>query len=90
MTFAEFQASKKFSTNLAETLTFYEPGECAECGNVYAGDLVIEKVSAHWPESAKAAGEWSLTIGNEQSISNDLADLEAKLFEYGQGEDMFS
>ena len=83
MTLDEFRKSGRSVDDLR---TVDEPSvadayEVKTPGRIYAGNLVIEE------SFGAAGGNWCLTIGNASRLSDDLADLERELFEYGLTED---
>jgi hypothetical protein len=74
-TFAMFQASGRDVDDLSKALP--DLYEARKPGRLYAGDLVIE-------ESLGAAeGAWMLTIAEYSECSNNLAELEHELYQYG-------
>jgi hypothetical protein len=85
MTFAEFQATRQHCDDLTTTdySTWSEDdlaGKPTPTGLVYAGSLVIEEVKEHWPCADR--GKHYLTLANEEYVSDDLAALEWKLYDY--------
>jgi hypothetical protein len=85
MTLEQFQATRKTSDDLAAaTGNYYDEG--AHTGFLYEGNLCIENVLDTWPEATRRAGKYYLQIGNQEFISDDLADLERRLFDYGKSE----
>lgn len=59
-------------------------------GFVYGeSQLVIEIVTEKWPEQSRKAGAFHLVLGRDEWLSNDLAELEAKLYEFGVQEGCF-
>jgi hypothetical protein len=83
MTFDEFKASGRAVDDLRTLAFIGDAYEFKQPGRVYAGDLVIEE------SMGAAAGNWCLTIIHDTSISDDLADLERKLYHFGLSEDRF-
>jgi hypothetical protein len=78
MTLDEFRKSGRS----VDDLRTVDPNvyEFKQPGRVYAGNLVIE-------DSLGAAGGcWQLVIANDCRLSDDLADLERALYEYGLAE----
>ena len=57
-------------------------GEPKAKGYLCCGTLYIEQVQPHWPEHARAAGRWYLTLERDEYITHDLPDLERKLYEF--------
>lgn len=51
-----------------------------EPGRIYEGDLYIQRGDD---------GDWCLTIGNDSELSDDLAALERKLYDWAVGEGYF-
>jgi hypothetical protein len=87
MTFEQFQATRKASSDLSKDAPDYTYDvDAAHTGFVYSGGLCIENVLAHWPQKTRDAGKYYLVLGNEEFISDDLASLEIKLFDYAVGE----
>jgi len=89
MTFEQFQDSRLYVTDLAKALpdTYLDTPDAPPApGYVYCGSLMIEEVQDHWPDNARARGQWYLLISNWERISDDLSDLERHLYEYAQGE----
>ena len=78
MTFEQFQATRKWTDNLAEAT---ESGFDETCGQVYAERLCIE--SALHIEGA--TGPYVLTIGNSQKFG-DLEALERDLYDFAVSE----
>lgn len=80
MTFEQFQASKRFVTNLGAELK----DECLDghTGYLYADVFYIDIVASDWPQEAQQKGKYHLLLGNSETISNDLAELEGYLYEY--------
>jgi hypothetical protein len=90
MTFEQFQASKTECPNLGERLddARWEDEPTPASGLVYAGDLYIERVADHWPAKARTEGKWYLILCNEEYISDDLENLERKLYAFAKGEEV--
>lgn len=90
MTLEEFRASRKWSDDLAlqlddPALNWREEDEPAAEGWVYLDALWIQhRPAAGWENGAK--GEWNLIIANCDWLSDDLADLEAKLYQFAISE----
>jgi hypothetical protein len=90
MTFEQFQASKKWSDDLARDVSSENWEEIGTPkGWLYLGVLYIDQVQAHWPDQARAQGQWHLIIGREEWLSDDLAGLEAELYEFAKSEGYF-
>lgn len=86
MTFAQFQASRRWSDDLGATFgetDLFIASACA-VGNVYAGAFAIESVPIGSPERAR--GAWSLLVERDWTVSGDLADLERRLYDWAVGE----
>ena len=84
MTFEQFQATRKWSDDLAATVGSDLWGDDTACGQAYAEGLCIE--SALHIEGA--TGEYLLTIGNMQMFG-DLETLERKLYDFAMSEGYF-
>lgn len=85
MNIEQFRGTRKAVTDLSKELPSYctdnvEPGTP---GLVYEGDLFIE--------GPDAKGHYYLCIGNFQMYTEScsLEDMEAELFDFGNGEGMF-
>jgi hypothetical protein len=84
MTFEEFQATRIWAHDLVDALgpdIIYQPGRP---GFHYKGGLHIFA-----PGGGAATNVYELVIGNEQTLSEDLTELERKLYEYGLSEGSF-
>jgi hypothetical protein len=84
MTFQEFQATRTWADDLVAALgpdIIYQPDRP---GFHYAGGLHIFA-----PGGGAAPNVYELVIGNEQTLSEDLTELERRLYEYGLGEGVF-
>lgn len=82
MTFEEFQATRKWSDDIATAIGSAQWGDDGTaCGQIYAGSLYIE--SALHIDSA--TGKYVLTIGNVQKFG-DLEALERDLYDFAQSE----
>lgn len=91
MTFEQFQATKTWSANLLADCEAYrnmsdddvtKSDVAPQSGNIYLGAVYIEHVEPWWPEDAKAQGEWHLILDRREWITNDLTELELRLFEW--------
>jgi hypothetical protein len=87
MTFEEFQATRRWSEDLAADV----PSENWETtgtpkGNLYIGCLYIDHVEPHWPEDARKRGQWHLILDRDDFITDDLAALERKLYDWAVSE----
>ena len=91
MTFERFQATKKDCSDLGAALNdSMWDGEPPAEGLIYLDALYIEKVSPHWPESARNQGKWHLIINRDEWISDDLTTLEHKLYDFAVSEGFFN
>jgi hypothetical protein len=83
MTFEQFQATRKWSDDLATAVSSdnWETNGTPK-GNLYLGCLYIDHVEPHWPQDCQDQGEWHLPIERDEWISNDLTMLEHKLYEF--------
>lgn len=82
MTFAQFQATRRFVECIADDIAA-AMGDAPSPGYLYAESLYIDKVTERWPEACRALGQWRLLIERDEWISNDLERLERKLYQYG-------
>lgn len=84
LTFEAFMASRRYYDNLHVPLgdTHDDWLTRPNPGYVYCGNLYIEKITEDWPADARAKGQWQLLLTNESYISNNLAELERRLYEY--------
>lgn len=80
MTFAQFQATRAECADIGAKIGADFGGLVS--GLLYAGDLYIEKMQGNFA----AAGAYQLVIFNENYVSDDLAMLERKLYEFGRDE----
>jgi hypothetical protein len=79
-----FFASKKWSTDLDTDLgasSPFETGHKAQ-GYVYMGCMMIEKID-------HADGMYSLVLGNVEHVTDNLPELEQKLFVWAASEGYF-
>jgi hypothetical protein len=76
MTFDEFVATRKVSIDLAHDL----PDEAFEFegqeGRIYCGDLFL------WDRKDRPGGRWATVIGNQEHLSDDIAEIERRLYQY--------
>ncbi len=79
MTFEQFQATRRKVADVGEA-TGIDLGE-VQSGYVYDSDLHIFDM----PD-----GRYLLVILNDQTISDNLTELEQKLYEFGSDEEFFS
>lgn len=90
MTFEQFQATRKWSDNLAADVQSANwETEGTPKGNLYLGCLYIDHVEPHWPETAKSQGCWHLMLGRDETITTDLTLLERRLYQWAQSEGYF-
>jgi hypothetical protein len=80
MTFAQFQATRTECADIGAAIGADFGGQVS--GLLYAGQLYIEKLA----ENFAASGCYQLVIFNEQWVSNDLAMLERRLYDFGRDE----
>jgi hypothetical protein len=89
MTFEQFQATRKHIADLAtlpDDLSYSCMAETA--GYLYRDSLVIED-TATWPprgEDDRPVKRWYVLIGNAEHNSDDLEDVERKLYEFAVSE----
>jgi hypothetical protein len=81
MTFEQFQASRRRCEDLAAELSADFGSEHKCPGNLYLGTLYIDAVQPWWPEAAQQ-GKWHLLLDRNEWISDDLASLERRLYEW--------
>jgi hypothetical protein len=86
MTFEEFKATRHVVPNLAAA----HP-ECfgyeGRPGFLYLGTcLFIEIAGPLWPAKAREQGGFYLILNNDEYISDNLDELEKKLFDWAQSE----
>jgi hypothetical protein len=90
MTLEQFVATKKWCTDLGETLNdAMWDGEPEATGWLYMGSLYIDEVQPHWPNDARQQGQWHLILEREEWITNDLPDLERRLYEFARSAGYF-
>lgn len=83
MTLEQFIATRRESADCSVDLD----DELAQGpGYIYADKFYIGFVTDTYPAKARAAGRYHLILNNLEWISDDLADLEAKLFDYACSE----
>jgi hypothetical protein len=82
MTLEQFRAIKVYCGDLGAALndSHWAPEEAPGIGWLYMGRLYIETLPPGSPH------RWMLTIGNDSEMSNDLAGLERKLYEFAVSE----
>ena len=83
-TFTDFKNSRRHVDDLEGALgisIYCDPGiKCP--GLVYLDSYYIEERCDNWPDAAKAEGKYLLIIGNSEWLSDDLDDLEQKLWDF--------
>lgn len=86
ITFEVFQATKKPTEDLGETLKDGAPGYDGIPGLVYLNSLFLVTRNPNWEDSpAWALGhQYELTIGNESETGNDLEAFERRLYEFAR------
>lgn len=86
MTFEQFQATGRDSEDLHEDLGVDFCGDSPAKGRIYLDALYIEAVAppqGGWALPSKRwALQWALQLGNQDWLSDDLVDLEGKLYDY--------
>jgi hypothetical protein len=83
MTFTEFQATKQETNDLGTTLSdALWDNEPPARGLIYLGVFFIDEVMAHWPEAARKQGKWHLLLERDEWISDNLAELEKRLYDF--------
>lgn len=88
MTFQQFQESAKWSDDLAQAVGSECWGDDATTpiGFLYLGQLYIEQIQDHWPETARQSGDWYLILGRAEYISRDIVELERLLYAWAISE----
>lgn len=87
MTFEAFTATRTYHEDMRPVMPDYTFAEDRPApGYVYCGTLVIEEVTADWPQGSREAGKFYLLLGTQEYISNVLSDLERILYEYAESE----
>lgn len=83
MTFEQFQASRRRVEDLegALDLSIYDDPEIKCPGLIYLDQYYIEERCDNWSAAAKDGGKYHLILNNWDALSDDLEDLERKLFE---------
>lgn len=84
MTLEQFQATRTLVADLGGA-TDNEALD-GRPGSLYEGALCIEANCADWAGSPADQYKFLLVIGNQEWLSNDLAELEAHLYEYAVSE----
>ncbi len=88
MTFEQFQATKTHCDDIGAAISDarWEHEPVPAKGNLYLGELYIEEVLPHFSPEMKHQGKWYLTIHRDEWVSDDLEDLERKLYEFAKDE----
>jgi hypothetical protein len=91
VTFEQFQATRKECDDLTKVAAYGDLYGELEAGKIpkgftYFDSLCIEIVQPWWPDEARARGKYYLILSNEEYISDDLAELERKLYEWAEHE----
>ncbi len=92
MTFEQFLATKRPCDDLAAAVQSAPWGDTAARGFLYLDALYIETVEtvetvdASWPEETQRAGAYHLLIGRSEWITDNLEELERRLFEFAVSE----
>ncbi len=81
MTFEQFQATRTHCDDICKALNFDLGGENPE-GNLYLGVLYIEHVNEAWPEEVQRDGQWHLLLGRDEWVTDDLEELELRLYDW--------
>jgi hypothetical protein len=84
MTLEEFARTRRYHDDLGTVVDDirWEEQRVPPAGFTYEGNLYIELVQPHWPEDARRQGGWHLLLGNEEWITNDLSELEERLYQF--------
>jgi hypothetical protein len=83
MTFEEFQASKRHVDDLGKEINCDMGFDNPVPGFLYAdSSLYIEKRHEGWHPMVKEEGQYYLLLGRMDWISDNLTDLERRLYEY--------
>jgi hypothetical protein len=83
MTFEQFQASRKPCDDIGAAISADLGGPVPTTGFLYDGGLYIETRADWWTEEAKERGAYYLILERDEYISDDLASLERKLYDWG-------
>jgi hypothetical protein len=85
MNLEQFRATRTICNDLGTVLNDSRWNDNGEAGTgfLYEGMLYIENVTAAWPETCQKQGKYYLILERDEYISDDLADLEAKLYRFG-------
>jgi len=88
ITFEQFQASRTRCADLGERIAdaHWDDEPVPATGNVYLACLYIADVLPHWPEAARNQGRWYLIIDRDEYITDDLALLERRLYDFALSE----
>jgi len=84
MTFEQFQATRRWSDDLAAAAQSAQWGDGTSCGQLYTDSLCIESAL----NIEGATGEYVITIGNMQMFGA-LETLERKLYDFAVSEGYF-
>jgi hypothetical protein len=84
MTFEQFRATGMATTDLG-VLTD-DAGLSGQAGRIYAGGLYVEETTAWAHATARGLGRWYTVVGNREYHADDLATVEAALYEFARAE----
>jgi hypothetical protein len=91
MTLAEFRAAGTDCADLGRALSdalWTEEGYIG-IGRSYPGNLWIERMPDNWLLNPDAAGKWYLLIYRDHWLSDNLSELEERLYNFGVDEGYF-
>ena len=87
MTFEQFLSTRRPCADLSKVADLGFPNDDGRAypGNRYLGLLYIEQVTPEWPPAAQREGRWHLLIERDEYITDNLASLEQRLYEWALG-----
>lgn len=87
MTFEEFQATRRDVDSLKD-IGIVNVGETIpRPGIVYFDFYYIEKSNANWPADVLRRGAYYLHLGNQEWFSDDLHEMELRLYGYASAQE---
>jgi hypothetical protein len=83
LTFEKFQASRTDCADIGKAISADMGfGDFPVPGFLYLDSLYIERRHDMWSDAAKERGAYHLLLERDEYISDDLAELERKLFDW--------